>query len=76
VSRLRVFYLYRKTDATGVSGTGIVAEGVRFSDGTCALRWRTETSSTAIYASLDDLVKIHGHEGATVPIDEHGARFE
>jgi hypothetical protein len=72
VSNPRIFFLYRQTDVTGVSGTGIVAEGVQFSDGTCAMRWRTEISSTAVYASLEDLVKIHGHDGATVPIDQHG----
>ena len=35
----RAFVLQRNEDETGVSGTGIVAEGVEFSDGTVALRW-------------------------------------
>lgn len=43
-----------------------MAEGVEFGDGTCVIRWLTATPSTAIYASIQDLEKIHGHEGATV----------
>ena len=41
---MRVFALIRDVDVSGVSGTGVVAEGVQFSDGTCVLRW---TASTA-----------------------------
>jgi hypothetical protein len=62
---MRIFALVRDTDETGISGTGIVAEGVEFSDGTCSMRWRTKTTSTAVYASIDDLMEIHGHEGKT-----------
>ena len=36
-------------------------EGVQFTDGTVAIRWRTETCSTSIWSSLEDLMKIHGH---------------
>lgn len=73
---MRRFLLWRRHDASGVSGTGVVAEGVQFGDGTCALRWRTENRSTALYESLDVLEKIHGHGGASrlVWVDdrEHG----
>lgn len=62
---IRVFYLWRDQDVTGTSGTGLVAEGVIFTDGTCAMRWRTEVSSTAVYASIEDVELIHGHHGAT-----------
>lgn len=65
------FYLTRHEDETGISGTGRIADGVQFADGTCILRWRTKHQSTGIYASLDELVGIHGHEGRTTvePID-------
>lgn len=63
---MRRFELVRLVDITGVSGTGPVAEGVQFGDGTCALRWRTVTGSTAVYASVADLETIHGHGGQTV----------
>ncbi|MFE4527047.1 hypothetical protein ACFRMO_07595 [Streptomyces anulatus] len=63
---LRRFHLDRHEDATGVSGTGTVAAGVIFHDGTVAMRWMTGLSSTAIYSSIDDVLTIHGHNGATV----------
>ena len=61
----RLFRLMRVTDATGISGVGVVAYGVVFGDGTCALRWCSEHRSTAVYASMADLTAIHGHSGAT-----------
>lgn len=62
---MKTFVLKRDIDETGVSGTGIVAEGVQFTDGNCAMRWLTETASTGFYASIEDLVFIHGHAGKT-----------
>jgi hypothetical protein len=63
---MRRFYLDRKEDETGISGTGTIAEGLQFSDGSCVMRWRTETSSTAFYKSIEDVEFIHGHQGKTV----------
>jgi hypothetical protein len=60
------FELHRKEDETGISGTGHIADGVEFDDGTCVLRWRTEYRSTAVYSSIEDLTEIHGHQGKTV----------
>jgi hypothetical protein len=48
-----------------VSGTGAVADGVQFANGFCALTWKSEFASVAIYHSIDVLEKIHGHEGRT-----------
>ena len=59
------FVLDRAEDHSGISGTGIVAEGVMFSDGTSVLRWVVGLRSTAVYNSMDDLVAIHGHNGST-----------
>lgn len=61
----RRFFFKRKVDVSGTSGTGWVAEGVVFHDGTVALRWRTDTASTGLYGSMEELKKIHGHEGNT-----------
>ena len=36
-------------------------EGVVFSDGSVAIRWLTAKRSTAIWASMDDMLAIHGH---------------
>jgi hypothetical protein len=61
----RAFGLIRDVDETGISGTGMVARGVQFGDGTCVMRWDTGLTSTAIYDDLADLVAIHGHGGKT-----------
>jgi len=61
----RCFRLQRDTDVTGVSGTGVVAEGVRFSDGTVAMRWLTAHRSTVLWASIEEAEKVHGHDGKT-----------
>jgi hypothetical protein len=56
----------RSIDVTGTSGTGTVAEGVEFTDGTVVIRWRpVPATSTCAYDSLVELLKIHGHDGAT-----------
>lgn len=60
------FHLDRNEDVTGVSGEGTVAGGVIFPDGTVAMRWNTGTKSTVIYDSIEDVVAIHGHGGATL----------
>lgn len=61
----RRFVLNRHRDETGQSGTGIVAEGVQFSSGKVVLNWRTIPSSTGVYDSMKDMVRIHGHGNAT-----------
>lgn len=59
------FELVRHRDVSGVSGTGIVAEGVQFSDGTVTLRWRGKHPSTAMWPSITEVLAVHGHGGAT-----------
>lgn len=62
---MRMFYLYRIEDETGVSGAGIVAEGCQFSDGQCCMTWLTGLTSVAVYKDLKTLEGIHGHKGKT-----------
>jgi len=62
---MRRFHFLRTEDASGVSGCGIVAEGVVFSDGKVAVEWSGARASTNLYSSLDDVVYIHGHQGRT-----------
>lgn len=73
---MRLFNLHRASDESGVSGTGIVSEGVEFTDGTCAMRWITATASTAFYSNLQDLLAIHGHGGRTVVVFSDGEVIE
>jgi hypothetical protein len=63
---LRRFQLHRDVDINGVSGTGVVAEGVEFEDGSAAMRWSGEVSSVVFYdAGMPAVARIHGHDGAT-----------
>lgn len=64
-SAMRRFCLVRTVDVSGISGTGWVAEGVEFSDGVCVIRWRGEHQSTVVWPSMEDVIAIHGHGGAT-----------
>ena len=70
--KMRRFQLVRTEDASGVSGTGNVAEGCEFTNGTCALTWLTRFRSVAMYQSIKELEAVHGHEGRTrvVWVDE------
>lgn len=59
------FELHRDEDETGVSGTGVVAHGVQFWDGTVAMRWISDNASTAFYDNILVVNRIHGHDGKT-----------
>lgn len=72
---MRAFILYRSEDVTGVSGVGIVAEGVEFFDGTVALRWCVgEHRSTVLWPGILSVVAVHGHDGKTEVIWYDGAQ--
>jgi hypothetical protein len=66
VVTLRRFYLKRFADVSGISGTGVVAEGCVFSNKRCTLSWLPVTVSFEMFDSIEDLLKIHGHNGSTV----------
>lgn len=74
----RRFYLYRGKDETGVSGTGVVADGVVWQDGSVTLKWLGPHSSEVSWKSMEHVEAVHGHNGRTVPIwrdDEEGRPF-
>ena len=62
---VRTFTLIRDTDVSGISGTGEVAHGVLWPDGTVTIRWTGERPSTVNWSNLEDPEAIHGHGGAT-----------
>lgn len=62
---MRTFRLQRDIDETGISGVGVVAEGVEFGDGSCVVRWTGERASTVCWSSISDVEAIHGHGGKT-----------
>lgn len=62
---MRRFVLVRQEDVSGTSGTGVVAEGIEFSNGQAVLHWLTQLESIAVYASMKVLDQVHGHNGKT-----------
>lgn len=64
-AHLRRFVLQRNRDETGVTGTGIVAEGIVFNDGKVVLRWLGAKSSIVVWDDLETAMQVHGHGGAT-----------
>lgn len=62
---MKTFILQRHEDVSGVSGTGVVAEGAEFTDGSCVIRWFGKHQSTVVWSSVEDAIKIHGHDGRT-----------
>lgn len=63
---VRRFRLMRHEDPSGVSGTGIVAHGVQFPDGTAAVHWPGAYASTTVWpGGVDHVRAIHGHGGST-----------
>lgn len=65
---MRRFHLRRVEDVSGVSGIGVVAEGVEFIDGSVGLHWVSALPMTSwgIYRSIEEVIAIHGHEGRTL----------
>lgn len=61
----RPFRLHRYEDVTGASGTGLIATGVQFTDGTVVIRWGGETPSTVVWPSIEAAKRVHGHGGKT-----------
>lgn len=78
---IRRFQLHRDLDVSGVSGVGIVADGVQFVNeeiltwadgartvlpaGWCRVTWRGEHHSTVLWPSIEDVIAVNGHGGAT-----------
>ena len=67
---IRCFTLRRAQDTSGVSGTGVVLEGVLFTTGVVVIHWLTPgpRGSIAIFDSLEQFLSIHVH-----PHPENGA---
>lgn len=64
---MRMFQLHRDLDISGVSGTGIVAEGVEFSDHTVVLVWLSGQHASTVFwpDGIESVEAIHGHGGST-----------
>ncbi len=58
---MRRFTMGRQFDVSGVSGTGIVLEGVLFSTGVVVIHWLTPPprGSISVFDSLEQFLSIH-----------------
>lgn len=75
---MRQFRLVRDEDVTGVSGVGVVANGVVFPDGVVAMRWVSEWPTSVVFhdRGVEAVEAVHGHGGATrIEWDNAGDRL-
>lgn len=63
VSNVRTFTLQRAEDVGGVSGVGVVAEGVEFSSGQVVITWLSHYPVVNLYGSIKVAHELHGHDG-------------
>lgn len=63
---MRLFQLVREDDESGVSGTGVVAQGVEFDNGRVSMTWlKSHLGMTGNYDNITVMLKVHGHGGKT-----------
>lgn len=64
---MRRFQLHRDEDVSGVSGTGVVAEGVAFEGDVVAMRWLGGFPTSVVFhdRGVKSLQTVHGHDGRT-----------
>lgn len=69
---MRTFRIVRDVDVSGISGTGVVAEGVEFTDGTVVVRWLPVTNgsvevqpTTVVHPDIWNVTALHGHGGSS-----------
>jgi len=62
---VRRFQLVREVDVSGVSGVGVVAEGIQFHDGQIAVSWFGRHHCVSVWPDILDVEAIHGHGNLT-----------
>ena len=67
---MKIFYLNRTEDESGVSGTGRVAQGFIFDNGKVTVTWLSDSPSVTVYDSIGEVHAIHGHGGKTEVVME------
>jgi len=58
---IRSFTVFRQTDETGVSGEGVVIEGVKLATGQAVIHWLypPPRGGIAVFDTMDDFIKVH-----------------
>ena len=67
---MKIFYLNRTEDESGVSGTGRVAQGFIFDNGKVTVTWLSDRPSVTVYDSIGEVHANHGHGGKNEVIME------
>jgi len=67
----RIYLLVRKEDVSGISGVGVIAQVVEFSDGRAVMHWpenkaEEKPETTTVFPDLRAIRKLHGHGDKTV----------
>tara|TARA_R110000824_G_scaffold33021_1_gene106295 strand:+ start:235 stop:633 length:399 start_codon:yes stop_codon:yes gene_type:complete len=72
---IRTFTVARRIDETGVSGVGVIIEGVEYATGQVVVHWLfpPPRGGIAIFDSLGDFLKVHVHPH---PVNETIITFE
>ena len=70
----RIFKVIRSKDHSGISGTGLVAQGVEFHTGQVVIMWccKEGKETIEIHPSLSVFLEIHGHGSSTEVIFING----
>tara|TARA_Y100000593_G_scaffold29839_1_gene59137 strand:- start:643 stop:1002 length:360 start_codon:yes stop_codon:yes gene_type:complete len=58
---IRAFTVFRRQDESGVSGDGVVIEGVELATGQCIVHWLfpPPRGGIAVFDSMNDFIKVH-----------------
>ena len=58
---IRSFTVFREADETGISGEGVVIEGVKLATGQAIIHWLypPPRGGIAVFDSMDDFIKVH-----------------
>lgn len=60
---IRTFTVARQDDESGISGVGVIIEGVEYATGQVVIHWLfpPPRGGIAIFDSLEDFLKVHVH---------------
>ena len=60
---MKLFYINRKVDNSGLSGTGKVCEGVIFDNDKVVMMWLSENKSIVLHDNIENVYLIHCSNG-------------
>ena len=61
----RRFHLVRTEDVSGVSGTGVVAEGIEYNSGWVTLQFNSPFACVEVALNMKVVESVHGHGNKT-----------